>query len=287
MQALRSLLSFPSPSAADVPPPSTSPPAVPHTRQGAEWDCGLACVLSLLAARRIPTTLPHLRALLTSNSIWSIDLLALLSRYHFRAVLYTVYAGANPSHSDKSFYSAEWGDDSERITRLFQTYETAVGSGGVRVERRSLTADAVYDSVVSGHIVLLLVDARYLQCPHCRTHQSSTLASHFLGHFVLLTRIERRSGAAMRNGNRFISSGVEAGDAVRLVWYMDPASDGCAECVCSESWMERARKSDGTDEDCIVILGAEHSNGSASADQLHDGRSAAQSIEAVDIHRPG
>ena len=42
---------------------------------------------------------------------------------------------------------------------------------------------------------------------------------------------------------------------MRLVWYMDPASDGCAECVCSESWIERARKSDGTDEDCIVILG--------------------------------
>ena len=61
--------------------------------------------------------------------------------------------------------------------------------------------------------------------------------------------------AVVSVGGSSSGSGGSGGGGVRLLWYMDPASDGCAECVCSESWMERARKSDGTDEDCIVIMG--------------------------------
>lgn len=267
MQALKNLLHHhhpppPVPFTLPALPPPSSPPAVPHTHQNAEWDCGLACLHSLLAYHHIPTTLPYLRSLLTTDSIWTVDLLALLSHYHLRAILYTTYSGANPSHSNKQFYSPAWHEDTARITHLFQLYDTPAGSGGVRVDRRSLPADTVYEWVERGSVVLLLVDPRYLHCPHCHTHQSLTLASHFYGHFILLTRIEHRTTTTQQStlggyGRR--SSGVERGevDSVRLVWYMDPASDTCAECVCSEIWMERARKSDGTDEDCIVIVSSD------------------------------
>ena len=256
-------------------------PVVPHTRQGATWDCGLACLLSLLTTHHIPTTLPQLRSLLTSDSVWTVDLLALLAHYQLHAVLYTTYTGANPSHSTKQFYSTQWTADSQRITRLFQLYDTPTGTAGVRVERRALDADSVYGWLERGSLVLLLVDPRYLHCPHCHTHQSLTLSSHFLGHFILLTRCERRAttssssssgneqrsaiGFGRRSGGLDRSEAAAAGD-VRLLWYMDPASDGCAECVCSESWMERARKSDGTDEDCIVILGRDQPNITTAAD---------------------
>ena len=156
MQALRNLLHFyTAPSAPPIlPAQRTSAPAVPHTRQGAEWDCGLACLLSLLTYHHIPASLPHLRSLLSSNSIWTIDVLALLSHYTFRATLYTTYTGANPSHSSKQFYSTQWHDDSQRITRLFQMYDTPDGSGGVRVERRSLAGETMYDWVEAGRLVL-------------------------------------------------------------------------------------------------------------------------------------
>lgn len=50
---------------------------VPHVRQSFNWDCGFACAEMALRALGVPAsecTLGHLRKIVPSSSIWTVDL---------------------------------------------------------------------------------------------------------------------------------------------------------------------------------------------------------------------
>ena len=120
-----------------------SPPSVdqvPHVRQVANWDCGLACVLMVLRAlgrrglrlmdlhhlagtTRCPppslhpyhppslppldlhaTTLFYLFLFCGDGSIWTIDLAYLLRHFSLNVCFFTVTLGANPSFALETFY---------------------------------------------------------------------------------------------------------------------------------------------------------------------------------------
>ena len=215
-------------------------PTVPHVRQLSEWDCGLACAVSLLQRFSLPSSYPHLLSSLNTQSIWSIDLLLLLHTAGLDVSLYTTYPGVNPSHATDHYYTPTWDADTPRVTHLF----TLAAQLHIPVHRQSLSPSAFLAllSPPTPHLLLVLVNPTLLHCVGCAAHHSTAamLRGGFTGHFIIVTGVEKRRGVG----------GVE----VEVVRYVDPASD-CNECAVGAQWLEQARKAEGTDEDCIVIAG--------------------------------
>ena len=233
------------------PPPSSSLPdsppvfCLPYVRQQQQWDCGVACILSLLRHYGLDSSHAELRRLLNSDSVWSIDILLLLHQLGLTVQYFTTTLGPNPAHRDKAYYASDWQADEARVQRGFQLAADA----GIPVHQSSLsTADFL--SLLSppppplpAQFLLLLVDPRYLHCPHCQSSPAalSLSAQQFSGHFILCTHRDRQLAAG--------------GVGVDVVHYMDP-SGGCERgCVCGLSWLEMARRSEGTDEDIILVSG--------------------------------
>ena len=238
-------------------PTPTSPPVdgllhVPHIRQQAEWDCGLACALSLLHHfGHTSMTLSELHRLVGGVcSVWSIDLVLLLHSFHLSLSFSSTTLGVNPSHSSSAYYTHDLPLDLPRITAHFVT----AAARGIPLLCQSIPPAAflaLLPPSPSPHLLLLLVNPALLHCPRCSRWGGMGIGmgeggaglggigrGGFTGHFVVVVGVERRRG--------------RGGVAVDVVRYMDPASE-CDECEVGATWMEQARKAQGTDEDCIII----------------------------------
>ena len=234
-------------SAPSSPPPSAASADglvhVPHIRQQAEWDCGLACALSILHHFGVSTTLAQLHQRVGTSSVWSIDLALLLHSFHLALSFSSTTLGVNPSHSSSTYYSADLPLDLPRITAHFAT----AASIGIPLHCQSLPLPSFLALLAppSPSLLLVLVNPALLHCPRCNRGVGLRWGmggggGSFTGHFVVVVGVERRKGR---------------GDVeVDVVRYMDPASD-CAECEVGATWMDQARKAQGTDEDCLIVHG--------------------------------
>ena len=200
--------------------------ATPHLQQQADWDCGLACVqMALQALGHTPETcsLEQLRSRLDSEDVWTIDLLFLLDSYDVHADFLTCSWGRPDKHNEKDFYSTSNKKDLERVERLF----ARASIEGFSARDATLSARELCDTMRNDdHLALLLVDHRYI------SNADFEPDGDFHGHYVLLV-------------------GYDAEFDAYLV--RDPALKAGKALLVGAGTLEKARLSDGTDQDIILI----------------------------------
>ena len=198
--------------------------AWPHCRQAENWDCGLACAVTVLRGLGAPEslTLDSLHLLCPLTSIWTVDLAFLLRRCGLRVTFCTLTLGANPGYASESFYEKALAEDVDRVNLLFQQTQEA----GILVQQRSVSLEEVRLAVSApGQAVILLIDKRHLDAWPGVGYQ---------GHYVVLCGYDEAQGAFL----------------VR-----DPASSTPLRLV-EGARLQEARTAFGTDEDILFVSGA-------------------------------
>ncbi|OQS01234.1 hypothetical protein ACHHYP_01609 [Achlya hypogyna] len=195
-----------------------------QVRQRHDWDCGLACVqtvLDWLGAKA--DNADSLAVAVGTQSIWTIDLVALLLEEvppGSRVTFYSHVLEASYHLAHDCFYYREYLTDMKRIQPLFRSV-VALGCA----HRGSLGLPALRAALREGSLALVLLNASQLSC--C---VRSERAFGFEGHFIVVFGIS--------------SDGVN---------YVDPASPQHSTCWMTIATFEAARKCSGTDEDIVLI----------------------------------
>ncbi|RKP39233.1 Guanylyl cyclase [Dimargaris cristalligena] len=215
---------------------------VPHIMQWYSWDCGLACVCMILHYYGLTQfNMEDLLRYCKCESIWTIDVAFILRKFlGVDFTYYTRYLGINPEYAGNTFYQDTIDEDQQRVEQLFQVAHR----NNVRIIRIALPLLDIKRFVAERKFaIIMLVNARLLRCEYCtqeskRTHCLSytclkTLfdTKEYVGHFILVV------------GYNFI---------LDTFYYRDPALEDEL-CQIKASVLEKARASDGTDFDSIVV----------------------------------
>ncbi|OQS00089.1 GUCD1 isoform X2 [Thraustotheca clavata] len=189
-----------------------------------DWDCGIACLqmVSLWLNPMFECTHRMLCEVLCTKSIWTIDLFsALLKLYgekQISIIFYSKVLQVNLNLAHHTFYTNDYLVDIARIEPL---YTQAIAAGATSCA--SLSSDELR-LAIGNRIAIVLVDAGKLKC--C----VSSTQSGFQGHFIVVFQI-----------------------TLNVVKYVDPASVDHVQCSMDIDTFDQARKSEGTDEDIIII----------------------------------
>lgn len=207
---------------------------LPVVRQRSNWDCGVACIASVVtAARGDPVSLEDVCSALPTEavrdqSVWSIDLaygLKSLGVDNFLCT--TISEGVDPSHESLGFYSKGFQEDTLRVNGLIRDAE----KNSVRLERRLVPLDDLAEFVrVPGHKVIALVNSVDLEDSVFSCFQRYWTGG-FVGHYIVVY------------GHCPASEGFLC---------MDPAGWNNQKFV-KDSVFQRARQARGTDEDLIFV----------------------------------
>ncbi|RIA89433.1 Guanylyl cyclase [Glomus cerebriforme] len=204
---------------------------VPHVLQQNSFDCGPACVCMVLRGLGFfGINLWELNKKVAVSSIWTIDL-AFLLRYYAPDLDFTFYTTHTGARADDKFYRSSFDEDERRVNRLFSIAK----NNNVNVIRMILPLENFRRLLFNSKFVIIaLVNSRFLKCQLCQVYKLRV--NDYVGHFIVLIGFDP-------NSNCFI--------------YRDP---GITEqyCMISMNDFERARRSCGTDEDCIVIRMPSH-----------------------------
>ena len=98
---------------------------LPHVKQEADWDCGLACcsmVLQQLLGNKYEegTFQDVCRKQGFGTSVWTVDIASILTAYNVNYMFFTKTLGADSSFRENSFYQETFEDDESRVNRLFE-----------------------------------------------------------------------------------------------------------------------------------------------------------------------
>jgi hypothetical protein len=133
---------------------------LPHVKQSFNWDCGLACVETVLRAVGDETSADELRAQAATASVWTIDLAFLLEKHGLSVRYFTSQLGVNPAFEQESFYYERLRDDRERVERLFRQ---ALSAGRPQIEEAVVSREALARALSEGHtLAIILIDRSYL-----------------------------------------------------------------------------------------------------------------------------
>ena len=255
-------------------PPAAATLVFPHRKQAATWDCGVACAYSLLSgfgatcsssaaasssssAASTSTTLLYmdlLRALAPCETrVWTIDLTRLLHSAGVSGVrMSSKRIGVDPAHAQHAFYD-HFDQDTVRVESAFKE----AARSGIQLQQQHMQVDEWVHLSHTGHVMLVLVDQRFMHCSECTTKSERTLresAPEFAGHFILILSVTREVAAAAAAMATAAATGASSSNKLSgaTVTYLDPdARHG--PCRMSVGDLERARTSEGTDEDCIIV----------------------------------
>ncbi|CAG8681415.1 1818_t:CDS:2 [Funneliformis mosseae] len=224
---------------------SSSKFRVPHVLQQDSFDCGIACVCMVLRGLGfVEVDLRELNKQVAVSSIWTIDL-AFLFRYYVPDLdftYYTSYAGVRTQYRDNEFYRSTFDEDERRVNRLFPKAK----NNNVNVVQMVLPLEDFKRFLFNSKFAIIaLVNSRLLKCQLCQTKQlcwfslcnsfdyilDKLRGCNYAGHFIVLIGFDPNTDCLI---------------------YRDP---GITEryCMVSMNDFELARRSYGTDEDCIVI----------------------------------
>jgi hypothetical protein len=203
----------------------------PHQLQLHDWDCGVAAVHSILSYFGHNFPYSSLLAQFPDQSVWTIDLLYLLRRLEIPCQFYTKTLGIDHGFSIYKKFYADLSVDERRVQKLFDSAE----ENKISITNVSLSTEEILQFLHNSAILLLLVDDRYLCCPRCVSpleFDKKSMKLEFAGHFIVL---------------------IGANSQQHTVIYYDPSNEKGETCEISVKQLEMARKSHGTDEDCIII----------------------------------
>jgi hypothetical protein len=257
---------------------------LPFVRQKRSWDCGLACALMILrelGLRKKETTgaskkgtrrprrdeeeeeeeevnishsvrLRDLKAFLGTESVWSIEIALVLRAFGAKRVrFYTTQIGAKRQYKNERFYEKTFEMDAPRVKRAFAIAREK--SSGIRVELLDESKGGMKDEWVerevgekSEKMLILLVDKRVLESGYnedganiereCQRYHDKIddddddddENAGFVGHYICVVGVK---------GDSFIIQDPARPEVLRV----------------RKEVLHRARKSYGTDEDCIIV----------------------------------
>jgi hypothetical protein len=206
---------------------------VPHRRQRASWDCGVACGLMVALWKEVPdVSYESVLQALGTKSVWTVELgLVLADVCGLGVEFYSEVLGMNQALASDGFYKEDWDDDEKRVHALLPR---ARECSRYVLEEKTVSMDYLVSRLDRGHKAIVLADKRSLRCTQCDgmfTSLVGLLTREFAGHFVVLC-------------------GTSA-DRKRVI-AVDPAQEHSA-CQIELSVLEEARKANGTDQDILFI----------------------------------
>lgn len=225
---------------------------LPFVQQKRSWDCGLACALMILrelskgfeeeknAVKKVH--LRDLKAFLKGEgceeSVWSIDIALALRAFGAKRVhFYTTEIGAKRQYKNERFYEKTFEMDAKRVKRAFAIAREKESGIEVRLVEGGMKDEWMEREVgeKSEKMLIVLVDKIVLENGYDDEHGANDEfrdhhRSHdgFVGHYVCVVGVK---------GDSFIIQDPARPEVVRV----------------RKDVLHRARKSFGTDEDCIVV----------------------------------
>ena len=184
------------------------------------------------------------------QSIWTVDLAHLLTRYGCVVFFSTLTVGANPAFSSEYFYKGQLSADRARVERLFGEAEQA----GIGLRIGSLTWQDLRNYLQRGDcLVIVLVDKWKLrEGARCCC---GLVEPGYAGHYIVL-------------------SGFREDTSMFVI--QDPACSSPCKAMTS-ACLDKARQSFGTDEDVLIVSrvrpaashDSDHSCAGASVQESH------------------
>ena len=222
---------------------------LPFVQQKRSWDCGLACALMILrelskgfeeeknAVKKVH--LRDLKAFLKgAESVWSIEIALALRAFGAKRVhFYTTEIGAKRQYKNERFYEKTFEMDAKRVKRAFAIAREKESGIEVRLVEGGMKDEWMEREVgeKSEKMLIVLVDKIVLENGYDDEHGANDEfrdhhRSHdgFVGHYVCVVGVK---------GDSFIIQDPARPEVVRV----------------RKDVLHRARKSFGTDEDCIVV----------------------------------
>ncbi|XP_033112183.1 protein GUCD1-like isoform X2 [Anneissia japonica] len=148
---------------------------VPLILQEGNWDCGIAStkmVLQYLNSGDFEEDKFEYicKQLGLHNSIWTIDIASIFSKYEIKHLMCTQTLGVNPTYENESFYQRSFTSEEKRINTLFDQ----AASKGIYIEKRSVEVAEILKHIKAGHVIIILVDAFILKCQEVELSTNST-----------------------------------------------------------------------------------------------------------------
>jgi len=231
---------------------------LPFVQQKRSWDCGLACALMILrelskgfeeeknAVKKVH--LRDLKAFLKGEeSVWSIDIALALRAFGAKRVhFYTTEIGAKRQYKNERFYEKTFEMDAKRVKRAFAIAREKESGIEVRLVEGGMKDEWMEREVgeKSEKMLILLVDKRVLESgydedganierEYNRYHDKigdddDDENAGFVGHYICVVGVK---------GDYFIIQDPARPEVLRV----------------RKEVLHHARKSYGTDEDCIIV----------------------------------
>ncbi|KAH8286758.1 hypothetical protein KR018_005135 [Drosophila ironensis] len=228
-----------------------------HYQQRYNWDCGISCILMILAAHQRRDFLNNFDTVCKEegfgSSTWTIDLCYLLLRYQVRHEYLTKTIGIDPNYTHHSYYSKIVHKDDNRVTRKFKDAR----ANGLQVEKRSVTMDAIVRHLSRNGPVIVLTNASMLTCDVCKRNVSKKFGCFYLNCIAFNTRTPSSPPPSSHrfrkrySGHYVVLSGYDV--ASHKIFYHNPEVEDGHTCRCLMKSMDSARRAYGTDEDLIFI----------------------------------
>jgi len=237
---------------------------IKHFKQRYEWDCGLACLKSIIwfinnssnneIINTTTTTIEdgELESILNTKSIWSIDLSNVLNFYDIKHRFTTNSPFVNDSHANLTFYQDDWQEDSTRVQNLFnETLKHNRDSLNIISSPRQLPITMIIDHIKLNQPIILLVDSCCLSCHSCHRHNNNN--NNFSFSSLTLSTDSHNSSSnddTIFMGHFIILIGFD--ESLDQIIYIDPSSKD-DRCIMNSKDIDRARLKPGTDMDTIFI----------------------------------
>lgn len=139
-----------------------------HYQQRYNWDCGLSCILMILATPLREHFLANFETICKEegfgSSTWTIDLCYVLHRYQLQHDYYTQTLGVDPSYSKNNYYSKIIDRDEKRVNRRFKEAK----AHGLNVLQRTVDMQVIIRHLAQKGPVILLTNASLLSCEICK-----------------------------------------------------------------------------------------------------------------------
>ncbi|KAJ8930559.1 hypothetical protein NQ314_016621 [Rhamnusium bicolor] len=187
-----------------------------HYKQKYNWDCGVSCVLMVLARKNRQEFLKNFTQICKSEDSIKVTL------------------GVHEGYRGNTFYHNVLTKDENRVNARFRNAENV----GIFVKKSSLSLIDILAHLVNGPIIVL-TNARILSCDICKFNKISSelrkcipWPTPYQGHYIIICGYDIH---------------------VRKVFYRNP-SFGDHVCTMPLETLDHARKSYGTDEDIIFIF---------------------------------